>query len=100
MGYYRIGSVLYDHPIARGVLAVIRPEVLNLMIEQGGNFNRKLVELYRVADSENSQRLERAFSDLFERFAVLLESQNEDDDFPPWEDLHQSFFPDDFQGIC
>ena len=59
---------------------MINPAVLNLMVEQGGAFNRKLVELYRVADSENSQRLEQAFSDLFERFAVLLESQESEED--------------------
>lgn len=59
---------------------MINPAVLNLMVEQGGAFNRKLVELYRVADSENSQRLEQAFSDLFERFAVLLESQEDEED--------------------
>jgi hypothetical protein len=50
---------------------MIRPDVLDLMTEQGGAFNRKLVELYRVADSENSQRLEQAFSDIFTHFKTL-----------------------------
>lgn len=77
---------------------MIRPEVLELMTEQGGAFNKKLVELYRVADSENSKKLEQAFSNLFEKFAVLVESQEDEYDFPPYEDLHP--FDDDFQGIC
>ena len=46
----------------------IEDEVLKLMIEQGGLFNRKLAELYYVADSENSKKLEDAFSDIFTNF--------------------------------
>lgn len=50
---------------------MIQNAVLELMIEQGGSFNRKLAELYRVADSENSKKLEQAFSDIFEHFQKL-----------------------------
>lgn len=50
---------------------MIQNTVLELMIEQGGSFNRKLAELYRVADAENSKKLEQAFSDIFERFKKM-----------------------------
>lgn len=46
--------------------------VLNLMIEQGGAFNRTLAELYYIADLENTKKLELAFSDIFEHFQKLL----------------------------
>jgi hypothetical protein len=50
---------------------MIKNTVLELMIEQGGAFNRKLAELYYSADSENAQCLELAFSDIFGRFQRL-----------------------------
>jgi hypothetical protein len=50
---------------------MIKNTVLELMIEQGGAFNRKLAELYYSADSENAQRLELTFSDIFGRFQRL-----------------------------
>ena len=71
MGNYRIGQIVYHDSIARGVLAMIQNAVLNLMMEQGGTFNRRLVELYLVADSENSKKLEQAFIDIFGHFQKL-----------------------------
>jgi hypothetical protein len=50
---------------------MIENTVLELMIEQGGAFNRKLAELYYSADSENAKKLELAFSDIFGRFQKL-----------------------------
>lgn len=50
---------------------MIQNTVLELMIEQGGAFNRKLAELYYSADSENAQKLELAFNDIFDRFIKL-----------------------------
>ena len=50
---------------------MIENAVLELMIEQGGAFNRKLAELYYSADSENARKLELAFSDIFGHFQKL-----------------------------
>ena len=50
---------------------MIQNAVLELMIEQGGSFNRKLAELYYSADSENAKKLELAFPEIFERFKKL-----------------------------
>jgi hypothetical protein len=47
---------------------------LELMIEQGGKFERRLAELYFAADAENSAKLETAFSDIFERWEKLEEA--------------------------
>jgi hypothetical protein len=58
---------------------MIENVVLNLMIEQGGSFNRKLAELYRIADSENSKKLEIAFSDIFENFKKLSDKAKSND---------------------
>lgn len=58
---------------------MIQNAVLELMIEQGGSFNRKLAELYYVADSENSKKLEQAFSDIFERFKKLSDEASSDE---------------------
>jgi hypothetical protein len=44
---------------------MIENAVLELMIEQGGSFDRKLAELYYSADSGNAKKLELAFSDIF-----------------------------------
>lgn len=53
--------------------------VLDLMIEQGGSFNRKLAELHYVADLENTKKLELAFSNIFESFQKLLPEANADE---------------------
>lgn len=50
---------------------MIENAVLNMMIERGGSFNRYLAELYYVADATNSEKLELAFSDIFEQFQKL-----------------------------
>lgn len=50
---------------------MIKKSVLNEMIESGGKFERRLAELYFAADSENSAKLETAFSEIFYKFAVL-----------------------------
>jgi hypothetical protein len=58
---------------------MVENTVLNLMIEQGGAFNRKLAELYYSADSENSKKLELAFSDIFEHFQKLSDGTSTDE---------------------
>ena len=59
---------------------MIHPEVLNLMIEQGGAFNRQLAELYEIADSRNKQILECSFEHLFFQFAVLFEPSHHEEE--------------------
>ena len=59
---------------------MINPAVLDLMIEQGDSFNRQLAELYETADVTKKQSLEQEFSDLFERFALFLEPQEDEED--------------------
>jgi hypothetical protein len=58
---------------------MVESAVLNLMIEQGGAFNRKLAELHYVADLENTKKLELAFSDIFEHFQKLLPETSPDE---------------------
>jgi len=55
---------------------VIRNSVLTLelMIEQGGKFERRLAELYFAADAENSAKLENAFRGIFDKWEKLEES--------------------------
>jgi hypothetical protein len=50
---------------------MIENSVLETMIELGGKFEKRLAELYYCADSENSAKLETAFSDIFNRYKNL-----------------------------
>ena len=52
---------------------MIENSVLELMIDQGGKFERRLAELYFAADAENSKKLELVFSDIFNRYKNLAE---------------------------
>lgn len=47
---------------------------LELMIEQGGKFERRLAELYYAADAENSAILENAFRGIFDKWEKLEEA--------------------------
>lgn len=53
---------------------MIKNAVLELMIEQGGKFERRLAELYFAADAENSATLETSFRGIFDRWEKLAES--------------------------
>ncbi len=50
---------------------MISNNVLNLMIEQGGKFEKRLADLYFCADSQNAKKLESAFADIFNRYKKL-----------------------------
>lgn len=50
---------------------MINNAVLRLMLEQGGKFERRLADLYFVADSENAKKLELAFNEIFTKFKNL-----------------------------
>ncbi len=43
-------------------------DILETMTHFGGSFMRHLAALYRVADSENRERIEVAFADAFDRY--------------------------------
>ena len=58
---------------------MVANEVLNMMIERGGAFNRNLAELYYVADAGNRIKLELAFSDIFEHFQKLSDETSPDE---------------------
>jgi hypothetical protein len=53
---------------------MIKNAVLELMIEQGGKFERRLAELYFCADAENSAILENVFRGIFDRWKKRAES--------------------------
>lgn len=53
---------------------MIKNPVLELMIDQGGKFERRLAELYFAADAENSATLENAFRGIFNRWEKLAEA--------------------------
>jgi hypothetical protein len=53
---------------------MIKNPVLELMIDQGGKFERRLAELYFAADAENSATLENSFRGIFDRWKKLAES--------------------------
>jgi hypothetical protein len=53
---------------------MIKNPVLELMIDQGGKFERRLAELYFAADVENSATLENAFRGIFDRWEKLAKS--------------------------
>jgi len=53
---------------------MIKNPVLELMIDQGGKFERRLAELYFAADAENSATLENSFRGIFDRWEKLAES--------------------------
>ncbi len=53
---------------------MIKNPVLELMIDQGGKFERRLAELYFAADAENSATLENAFRGIFDRWEKLAEA--------------------------
>ena len=53
---------------------MIKNPVLELMIDQGGKFERRLAELYFAADAENSAILENAFRGIFDRWEKLAEA--------------------------
>jgi hypothetical protein len=53
---------------------MIKNPVLELMIDHGGKFERRLAELYFAADAENSAILENAFRGIFDRWEKLAES--------------------------
>lgn len=59
---------------------MVENTVLNMMIEQGGAFNRNLANLYYIADSENTKKLELAFSDIFEHFQKLSDEATTNED--------------------
>jgi hypothetical protein len=52
---------------------MIKNPVLELMIDHGGKFERRLAELYFAADTENSATLENAFRGIFDRWEKLAE---------------------------
>jgi hypothetical protein len=53
---------------------MIKNPALELMINQGGKFERRLAELYFAADAENSATLENAFRGIFDRWKKLAEA--------------------------
>lgn len=53
---------------------MIKNLVLELMIDQGGKFERRLAELYFCADAENSATLENAFRGIFDRWEKSTET--------------------------
>ncbi len=53
---------------------MIKNPALELMINQGGKFERRLAELYFAADAENSATLENAFRGIFDRWEKLAEA--------------------------
>jgi len=55
---------------------MIKNPVLELMIDQGGKFERRLAELYFAADAENSATLENAFRGIFDRWEKLTEASH------------------------
>jgi hypothetical protein len=55
---------------------MIKNPVLELMIDQGGKFERRLAELYFCADAENSATLENSFRGIFDRWEKLEATTN------------------------